>query len=193
MSQFVPGKSAVASGHVLGSGDPLVISDGISLRPNCQILIPALLSSIAMTAPPALLKSEPKVVDPASTPQPALSAVLFTQLVVSDLPVSLRLTFMVQPEEVCSVIWLEVLPTTFTASMTSISPLVGQFEGSVSQSAGQVPQPIGLCFTSKMKRLLRPYCCLEVTRTEKRPVEALGWESGPTEVSTRRTAEESLA
>jgi hypothetical protein len=77
--------------------------------------------------------------------------------------------------------------------MTSISPFVGQFEGSVSQSAGQVPQPMGLCNTSKMKRLLRPYCCFEEMRTEKRPVEALGDEEGPTEVSTRRMAEDEEA
>jgi len=143
--------------------------------------------------PPALLKSAPKVVDPASTPQPALSSVVFTQLVVSDFPVSLRLTPILQPDVVCSVIWLYVLDTTLTASMTSISPLYGQFEGSVSQRAGQVPQPSGLWMTSKMKSVSRPYWVLEETRTEKRPVEALGLESGPTEVSTRRTAEEELA
>jgi hypothetical protein len=37
------------------------------------------------------------------------------------------------------------------------------------------------------------YCVLEVTRTEKRPVDALGTLSAVTEVSTRRTAEEELA
>jgi len=43
--------------------------------------------------------------------------------------------------------------------------------------------------TSKMKRLLRPYWFLEDTRTEKRPVDALGTLSAVTEVSTRRTAD----
>jgi hypothetical protein len=56
-----------------------------------------------------------------------------------------------------------------------------------------VPQPMGLWITSKMKRVLRPYWFLEETRTEKRPVEASGLAPGPTEVSTRRTAEELLA
>jgi hypothetical protein len=56
-----------------------------------------------------------------------------------------------------------------------------------------VPQPIGLWITSKTKRVLRPYWFLEETRTEKRPVEASGLTPGPTEVSTRRTAEELLA
>ncbi len=116
------GKSAVASPQVLGSGVPLVISDGIELRPNCHILMPADLSSMARIAPPALLKSAPKVVDPASTPQPALSLVVFTQEVDSDFPVSLRLTSTLQPDEVCRVIWLGAVEMTFTASITSISP-----------------------------------------------------------------------
>jgi hypothetical protein len=76
--------------------------------------------------------------------------------------------------------------------MTSISPFVGQFEGSESQRAGQVPQPIGVCFTSKMKSP-SVYWVLELMRTEKRPVEAFGTESAVTEVSTRRTALESPA
>jgi hypothetical protein len=122
MLQSVLGKSAVASPQVLGSGVPLVISEGIELRPNCHILMPADLSSMARIAPPALLKSAPKVVDPASTPQPALSLVVFTQEVDSDFPVSLRLTSILQPDVVCRVIWLEVVETTFTASITSISP-----------------------------------------------------------------------
>jgi hypothetical protein len=38
--------------------------------------------------------------------------------------------------------------------------------------------------------LLVPYCFLEVMRTEKRPVEALGTLEELTDVSTRRTADE---
>ena len=76
-----------------------------------------------MIPPPAELKPVPKEVEVPSTPHPALSFVVFTQLDCSDLPVSLRLTDIEQPEEVWSVIWLFVLDTTFTASMTSISPL----------------------------------------------------------------------
>jgi hypothetical protein len=102
----------------------------------------------------------------------------------------LRLTFMVQSLVVCSVIWFSVLPTTFTASMMSISPLLGQLAWSEVQSAGQVPQPRGVCTTSKTKRVPTPYCFLEEIRTEKRPVEALGVEVFVTDVSTRRTAEE---
>ena len=49
------------------------------------------------------------------------------------------------------IIWFSALPTTFTASMTSISPFAGQLLGSVNHSAGHVPQPIGVCTTSKMK------------------------------------------
>jgi len=112
----------VASPQVLGSGDPLLISEGIELRPNCQTLIPAERSSMARIAPPALLKSAPKVVDPASTPQPVLSLVVFTQESESDFPVSLRLTSILQPDEVCRVIWLGTVDRTFTASITSISP-----------------------------------------------------------------------
>jgi hypothetical protein len=122
MLQSVLGKSAVASPQVLGSGVPLVISEGIALRPNCQSLMPADLSSMARIAPPALLKPVPKVVDPASTPQPALSLVVFTQEVDNDFPVSLRLTSILQPGDVCKVIWLGVVEMTFTASITSISP-----------------------------------------------------------------------
>ena len=58
---------------------------------------------------------------------------------------------------------------------------------SESQRAGHVPHPYGVCFTSKMKSPLL-YCLLDSTRTEKRPVEAFGTDSGPTLVSTRRTA-----
>ncbi len=105
------------------------------------------------------------------------------------LPVSFRFTPMLQPEVVCKAIWLFVLPTTFTASMTSISPFFGQTLGSVSQSAGHVPQPNGVCRMLKTKREFRPYCFFEEIRTEKRPVEALGTESAVTEVSTRRIAE----
>lgn len=72
MLQSVPGKSAVASGHVLGSGLPLEISDGMDARANCQIRIPALRSSMAITPPPLELKAVPKVLVPAWTPQPAL-------------------------------------------------------------------------------------------------------------------------
>lgn len=130
--------------------------------------------------------------EPASTPQPALSSVELTQDVVSDFPVSLRFTPMLQPADVCSVIWFSALPTTFTASMISISPFVGQLLGSVSQRAGQVPQPIGVCRMSKMKSP-SVYCVLEVMRTLKRPVEALGLLSAVTEVSTRRIALEEPA
>jgi len=185
----VLGKSAVASLHVLGSGLPLAISDGMASRANCHMRMPALRSSMAMMPPPLSLNVVPNVEVPASTPQPALSAVLFTQLVVSALPVSLRLTPIEQPELVCSVIWFCALDTTLTASMTSISPFIGQLEGSVSQRAGQVPQPIGLCKISKMKSP-SAYCDFEVTRTEKRPVEALGMLSAVTKVSTLRMAEE---
>ena len=90
----------------------------------------------------------------------------------------------------CRVIWFLAFETTFTASMRSISPFMGQLLSSTSQRAGQVPQPIGVCFTSKIKRLLVPYCFLEVTRTENRPVEALGMVDELTDVSTRRTADE---
>ena len=55
-----------------------------------------------------------------------------------------------------------------------------------------MPQPVGVCITSKMKSP-SVYCALEVTRTEKRPVEALGTEVLVTDVSTRRTAEEAPA
>jgi hypothetical protein len=58
-----------------------------------------------------------------STPHPALSFVLFTQDDCRDFPISFRFTPIEQPEDVCSVIWFSVLPTTLTASMTSISPL----------------------------------------------------------------------
>jgi len=62
--------------------------------------------------------------------------------------------------------------TTFTASMMSISPFVGQFEGSDIQRAGQVPHPIGVCLISKRKSPSL-YWVLDVKRTEKRPVDAL--------------------
>lgn len=55
-----------------------------------------------------------------------------------------------------------------------------------------MPHPSGVCRTSKIKRP-SVYCVLDVMRTEKRPVEALGTESEVTEVSTRRTALEELA
>ena len=55
-----------------------------------------------------------------------------------------------------------------------------------------MPQPIGVCITSKMKRP-SVYCVLEVMRTEKRPVDALGLLSAVTDVSTLRTAEDELA
>ena len=58
---------------------------------------------------------------------------------------------------------------------------------SASQRAGHVPHPYGVCFTSKTKRPLS-YCLFDSTRTEKRPVEAFGFELGPTVVSTLRTA-----
>jgi hypothetical protein len=48
--------------------------------------------------------------------------VVFTQEVESDFPVSLRLTSILQPDEVCRVIWLGTVDRTFTASITSISP-----------------------------------------------------------------------
>lgn len=194
MLQSVLGKSAVASPQLLGSGE-LQTSLGIESLANCHILIPALLNSIAITPPPLLLNVLPNVDLSvlASTPHPAFSLVLLTQEFWRDFPVSLRLTPMLQPEEVWSVIWLLYSPTTLTASMMSISPFVGQFAGSESQRAGQVPQPKGECLTSKTKRLLSPYCFFEVTRTEKRPVEASGEEVLPTEVSTRRMAEEELA
>ena len=53
--------------------------------------------------------------------------------------------------------------------------------------------PVGVWMTSKMNRLLRPYWFLEDTRTEKRPVDALGTLSAVTEVSTRRKADEEEA
>lgn len=36
--------------------------------------------------------------------------------------------------------------------MTSISPWWGQWAASLSQTAGQVPQPYGVCLTSKRNR-----------------------------------------
>jgi hypothetical protein len=115
--------------------------------------------------------------------------VLFTQLVAKEFPVSLRLTFMVHPGAVCRVIWFSALDITLTASITSTSPFVGQFEGSVSQSAGQVAQPIGVCITSKMNSPSE-YCFLDSIRTENRPVEALGTVSLLTVVSTLKMADE---
>jgi len=67
---------------------------------------------------------------------------------------------------------------------------MGQLIWSDVQSAGQVPQPSGVCKTSKTKRVPTPYCFLDSMRTENRPVEALGTEVLVTEVSTLRTAEE---
>ena len=71
---------------------------------------------------------------------------------------------------VCRLIWFPV-EAVFTASKTSISPFLGQTEGSVVHRAGlggglvvneggtteshglthHVPQPNGVCMTSKMK------------------------------------------
>jgi hypothetical protein len=80
------------------------------------------------------------------------------------------------------------------ASKTSISPLAGQTAGLGSEShrAGQVPHPKGVWRTSKRKRVPTGYCVLDSTRTEKRPVEALGTEDGPTVVSTLRIAVEGV-
>lgn len=190
MLHSVFGKSAVAVPQLFGSGELQTLLGTTSLA-NCHMRIPADRSSKARTPPPLLLNVSPKVVSvPALTPQPALASVVLTQDDPITLPVSFRLTpFIVQPLDVWSVIWLNELSTTFTASMTSISPFSGQFEGSVSQRAGQVPHPIGECLTSKTKRVLRPYCFLEVTRTEKRPVDALGTDELETDVSTRRIAD----
>ena len=91
-----------------------------------------------------------------------------------------------QPSVVWSVIWL---PTSawLTASMMSISPLSGQLFASESQSAGHVPHPCGVCRMSNMKSP-DSYCALDSNRTEKRPVDAFGSDSGPTLVSTFNTA-----
>ena len=166
------------------------MSEGMDARTNCHIRIPSVRNSIAMAPPPTLLKPVPKLVESPVTPQPALLSVVLTHEVVSCLPVSLRLTPILQPLDVCSVIWFAALLTTLTVSITSISPFRGQLEGSDNQSAGHVPQPIGVWTTSKMKRLPTLYCFLEEMRTEKRPVEAFGTVSSVTEVSTRRTAED---
>ena len=63
---------------------------------------------------------------------------------------------------------------------------------SVSQRAGHVPHPYGVCLTSKRKSP-GPYWALDSRRTEKRPVEASGSEPGPTVVSTRINAVEGVA
>lgn len=71
----------------------------------------------------------------------------------------------------------------------------GGWEGgtySVSQRAGHVPHPYGVCLTSKTKRP-GPYWALDSRRTEKRPVEASGTEPGPTVVSTRIMAVDAVA
>lgn len=158
-------------------------------RGNCHIRMPSLRSSMAATPPPLALNVDPNVLVPASTPQPALESVLFKQFVVRTFPDSFRLTPIEHPAAVCSVIWFCASETTLTASMTSISPLVGQFAGSETQRAGHVPQPIGVWMTSKMKRP-EAYCFLDWRRTEKRPVEALGTVSVVTVVSTLSMAEE---
>lgn len=140
MSHPVSGKSASAVPHVLGSGDPPVMSDGMLPRANCHILMPALRHSSAMTPPPPALNSSPYVAVDPSTPQPVLLVPLDAQLACVEEPVILRLWFMLQPDDVWSVM---ALPSSarFVASITSISPLSGQLDGSASHSAGHVPQP----------------------------------------------------
>ena len=55
-----------------------------------------------------------------------------------------------------------------------------------------MPHPYGVCLTSKRKSP-GPYCVLDSSRTENRPVEASGSEFGPTVVSTRIKAVEDVA
>jgi hypothetical protein len=106
----------------------------------------------------------------ARTEQPALWFVALWQSDCRGWPVCLHLTSMVQWEVVCRVIWLPV-EALLVVSRMSISPLVGQLDGSkggisgvverggegredgpVSQRAGQVKQPQGAWMMSKMKR-----------------------------------------
>jgi hypothetical protein len=71
--------------------------------------------------------------------------------------------------------------------MCVVTPNAAEPSYSESHRAGQVAQPYGVCFTSNTKSPVL-YWFLDSSRTEKRPVEALGDELGPTVVSTLTTA-----
>ena len=152
-------------------------SDGISVvelefRGKNQMDTASLVHCTAYTPPPFLLKAGPKLAGFVSAmEQPTFLpwlAALTSQLGVARVPVNkVEELEIAQPAVVCMVMLLPIW--SLTPSTMSISPYVGHAAPEPrSQSAGHVPQPVGMCAMSKMNR---PWVqdAVDSTRTDGRP------------------------
>lgn len=113
-------------------------------RGQNHALIALLFLSSAHHPPPTALNDGPKLFASAAwTLQPVLPVSAATQFRLLGVPVCARLAGTVQPAEVCKL--TRSVPWLLTPSTRSISPSFGQVTSLVSQMAGQVPQPSGMC------------------------------------------------
>lgn len=163
-------KSALGSPQPVGSGLEEFTSAGVEPRGKDQILMKSEVHSVAKTAPWLSLKALPNVMLELSwIEQPKLLKFRSELYEIGDstyfgspLPsvprlqsvpcvrYPVKLVFAISKAgEVCKVIPFWV--STLTPSTISISPPTGQ-SGPTSQKAGHVPQPVGICCISTMKR-----------------------------------------
>lgn len=126
--QLPVSQAAEGVGHDEGLGFLDVISGGMELRPNLQILTPVLSHRWANTPPPAWLNPSPKEVGSGSiNAHPALFSALLRHSVLTTFEVVCTFLSIVQGPPVppaWTVYWL--LVSLLTPSTTSISPASGQ-------------------------------------------------------------------